>query len=102
MLIDTVQSVGLSGKEAGLALERANITINKNTIPNDPRKPWDPSGIRLGTPAITTRGMKEQQMDKVAEYIDKVLKNEQDRDVIEEVREEVKIFTKDFPIPGID
>lgn len=102
MLIDTITSVDLSGKEASLALERANITLNKNAIPNDSRKPWDPSGVRLGTPAITTRGMKETEMDKIAEYIDRVLRNEQDRETIDEVREEVKNFTKDFPIPGID
>jgi glycine hydroxymethyltransferase len=101
MLIDTVSSVGVSGKEASLALEKANITLNKNAIPNDPRKPWDPSGVRIGTPAITTRGMKEKEMGMVAEYIDKVLRNIEDEKLISKISSQVKNFTKDFPIPGI-
>lgn len=101
MLIDTVSSVGVSGKEASLALEKANITLNKNAIPNDPRKPWDPSGVRIGTPAITTRGMREEEMDMVAEYIDKVLRNIDDEKLISKISSQVANFTKDFPIPGI-
>jgi glycine hydroxymethyltransferase len=101
MLIDTVSSVGVSGKEASLALEKANITLNKNAIPKDPRKPWDPSGVRIGTPAITTRGMKEKEMGMVAEYIDKVLRNIEDEKLISKISSQVKNFTKDFPIPGI-
>jgi glycine hydroxymethyltransferase len=101
MLVDTVESVGISGKEASLALEKANITLNKNAIPNDPRKPWDPSGVRIGTPAITSRGMKEGQMDKIAELIDQVLRNDQNNDLIDNIKSEVKQFTKDYPIPGI-
>ena len=101
MLVDTVASVGLSGKEASSALEKANITLNKNGIPNDPRKPWDPSGVRIGTPAITTRGMKEGEMVKVAEYIDRVLRNHKDMNLIGEIRDEIKNFTRPFPIPGI-
>jgi glycine hydroxymethyltransferase len=102
MLIDTVKSVGLSGKEVGLALEKANITVNKNAIPNDTREPWDPSGIRIGTPAVTTRGMKEPEMDKIADFIDKVLKDYQNEEVISEIREEIKQFTTSYPIPGIN
>jgi glycine hydroxymethyltransferase len=101
MLVDTVESVGISGKEASLALEKANITLNKNAIPNDPRKPWDPSGVRIGTPAITSRGMKEGQMDKIAELIDQVLRNDQDNDLIANIKSKVKQFTKGYPIPGI-
>jgi glycine hydroxymethyltransferase len=101
MLVDTVASVDISGKEAALALEKANITLNKNGIPNDPRKPWDPSGVRIGTPAVTTRGMKEKEMQQIADFIEKVLKNYQDEDLLKKIRVEVKEFTKDFPIPGI-
>jgi glycine hydroxymethyltransferase len=101
MLIDTVSSVGLSGKEASDVLEKANITLNKNAIPNDPRKPWDPSGVRIGTPAITTRGMKEKEMDKIVDYIDTVLRNYDNEQIILETKSKIKEFTKDFPIPGI-
>lgn len=95
-LVDIVASVGISGEEASTLLEESNITVNKNAIPNDTRKPWDPSGLRIGTPAITTRGMKEKNMVKIAEFIDEVLRNRKN------VREEVKDFTKDFQIPGIN
>lgn len=95
-LVDIVASVGISGEEASSLLEQSNITVNKNAIPNDTRKPWDPSGIRIGTPAVTTRGMKEKEMVKIAEFIDEVLRNRKN------VRAEVKDFTKDFHIPGIN
>jgi glycine hydroxymethyltransferase len=72
MLIDTMAS-GISGKEASERLEAAGIIANMNTIPHDPRKPMDPSGVRLGTPAVTTRGMKEKDMKKIAQKIAKVL-----------------------------
>jgi glycine hydroxymethyltransferase len=98
-LVDVVKSVGFSGKEASDILEKANITLNKNAVPNDTRKPWDPSGIRIGTPAITTRGMKENDMKVVAQLIDKALKSPEDN--LNNIRLEVKEFTKDFPIPGI-
>lgn len=74
VLIDAV-SLGLTGKQAGEKLEKAGIIVNKNMIPFDPRKPWDPSGIRLGTPAETTRGAKEKDMIKIAQKIAKILKN---------------------------
>ncbi len=95
-LVDIVASVGISGEEASTLLEESNITVNKNAIPNDTRKPWDPSGIRIGTPAITTRGMKEKDMVKIAEFIDEVLRKRKN------AREDVKEFTKDFQIPGIN
>ena len=72
MLVD-VTSFGLTGKEAGKKLEKAGIIVNKNMVPNDPRKPWDPSGIRLGTPAVTTQGMKEKEMREIAQKIFKIL-----------------------------
>ena len=97
-LVDTVKSVNLSGGEASDLLEKANITVNKNAVPNDMRKPWDPSGIRIGTPAITTRGMREQDMKVIASLIDDVLRRKKSPEM---VREEVKIFTKNYPIPGI-
>lgn len=72
MLVD-VSPLGLTGKQAGKRLEDAGIIVNKNIIPYDPRKPWDPSGIRLGTPAITTQGMKEEEMVRIARKICEVL-----------------------------
>lgn len=103
-LVDLSNSKGLEnlgGEQASTLLEDANITLNKNAIPNDPRKPWDPSGIRIGTPALTTRGMKEEEMVKVAEYIDRVLKNRENESVIKKTKEEVKNFACKFPILGI-
>ncbi|KUK67388.1 MAG: glycine hydroxymethyltransferase [candidate division WS6 bacterium 36_33] len=103
-LVDLINSDGLGdlgGEEASTLLEDANITLNKNAIPNDPRKPWDPSGVRIGTPALTTRGMKEKEMEKVAEYIDTVLKNREDKSLIKKTKEDVKKFASKFPIPGI-
>lgn len=94
-----VTSANITGKQAGDKLEKANITVNKNSIPNDTLKPWDPSGIRIGTPALTTRGMKEGEMKKVAEYIDRVLRS--DEEEIKNIKEEIKIFTSKFKIPGI-
>ena len=100
-LVDTVKSVNMSGKEVSDILEEVNITLNKNSIPYDERKPWDPSGVRIGTPAITTRGMKENEMEKIAQYLDRALKNKS-KEELNSIKEEVKTFTKDFPIPGID
>lgn len=100
-LVDTVKSVNMSGKEVSDILEGVNITVNKNSIPFDERKPWDPSGVRIGTPAITTRGMKESDMEKIAEYIDRALRDTSEENHIL-IKNEVKDFTKDFPIPGID
>ena len=100
-LVDVFSSVNLSGKEAGDMLDKAGITVNKNAIPKDTRKPWDPSGIRIGTPALTTRGMKEKEMEQVAKYIDRVLRECKKEDDFKKVREEIKSFTSLFKIPGI-
>jgi glycine hydroxymethyltransferase len=94
LLID-VTPLHMSGKEAGEILERVGVIVNKNSIPNDSRKPWDPSGIRLGTPALTTRGMKEKEMKLVAQIIASVLK---DRASVRDVHPYVKKLTKQFPI----
>ena len=89
----------LSPEEAKkLALEEAGITVNKNTIPGEPASPFYPSGIRLGTPALTTRGMKEKDMSKIASWITAVIT---DPTVAPNVREEIKRFTKNFPAPGL-
>lgn len=100
-LVDVFSSVGISGKEAGDILDTVGITVNKNAIPNDSRKPWDPSGIRIGTPALTTRGMKEKEMEIVANFINKVLKECKNDEDYTNVKKEIKDFTKEFKIPGI-
>lgn len=101
LLID-VTPQGLSGKEAQVALDKAGITVNKNMIPDDPRSPMDPSGIRLGTPALTTRGMKEVEMTQIAEWIHEVVMNHTDETVLARVRESVRELTKKFPLyPGL-
>ena len=98
LLIDVKSSVGLTGKYAEKLLGNVYITCNKNTIPNDTEKPMISSGIRLGTPALTTRGMKEEEMIIVARLISKTLKNHEDEKVLEEVRSEVKKLTGKFPL----
>lgn len=97
LLID-VTPKGLTGKQAEKALDKAGITVNKNMIPDDPRSPMDPSGIRLGTPALTTRGMKETDMEIVADMIEKVLMNHENEAILEEVRQEIVEMTKKFPL----
>ncbi len=95
ILID-LRSKNILGKEAQLRLEKAGITTNKNAIPFDPNPPFKPSGLRIGTPAITTRGMKEGEMKKIASWIDQVISDENS---ISKVREEVRNLCKDFPLP---
>ena len=93
LLID-VTGFGLTGKEAEALLEEVNITTNKNTIPNDKQSPFVTSGIRIGTPAMTTRGMKEEEMRKIADLIFKTLKREEPS----RIKEEVSELTKKFPL----
>ena len=90
----------LTGKAADILLGEAHITINKNSIPDDPESPFVTSGIRLGTPAITTRGFKEKEAVLVGEYIADVLDNPKDKTIIESVRKKVAVLTKEFPVYG--
>lgn len=101
MLVDLFGSKNIPGKEAEHVLEGVGISINKNMVPYDPRKPLDPSGIRLGTPALTTRGCVEGDMEKVAELMDAALENRTNASKLTEVRQEVKEFSLAFPVPGI-
>ncbi len=100
MLCD-VTAVGLTGKIAEVALDRAAITVNKNMIPYDQRKPLDPSGIRIGTAALTTRGMREGEMKRVGAWILQVLRAPEDAGTLQRVRNEIAEFTKGYPVPGI-
>lgn len=101
MLCD-VTAVGLSGKIAEAALDKAGITANKNMIPYDQRKPLDPSGIRLGTAALTTRGMKADEMRRVGAWILQVFRKPDDEANISTVRGEIAEFCKNYPVPGIE
>ena len=98
LLVDVFSSKGVTGKEASTVLDQAGITVNKNLIPFDSRPPLVASGIRLGTPAVTTRGMKEPQMREIARLIDRVLSNIFDDKKIREVKGAVSDLTKRFPI----
>jgi glycine hydroxymethyltransferase len=95
MLIDLTNK-NLTGAEAETALDKAGITVNKNAVPYDPRSPFDPSGIRLGTPAITTRGLKESECKHVAELISNVIDNFKDEEKLKEIRGEVKELCEKF------
>jgi glycine hydroxymethyltransferase len=97
MLVD-VFSKGLRGREAEEALGRAHITVNKNAIPFDTNKPMNPSGIRVGTPAVTTRGMKEAEMRKIGAWIAEVLRNSEDEARVGEVRRRVLELAEEFPL----
>lgn len=101
LLLADLTVFNLPGKEAEKALDAAGITINKNTVPYDTRSPFDPSGIRFGTPAITTRGMKEPEMNQIANWMDQVVKNHADEKNLSRVKEEVKTLCAKFPVPGI-
>jgi glycine hydroxymethyltransferase len=97
MLVD-IFSKGVRGREAELALDRARITVNKNAIPFDVNPPLNPSGIRLGSPAVTTRGFTETEMREVASLIAQVLNNVTSEDVIAAVRRRVEALTSRFPL----
>ncbi|HMP74162.1 MAG TPA: ribose 5-phosphate isomerase B [Kiritimatiellia bacterium] len=98
MLVD-LNPIGISGKDAAAVLDKASITVNKNAIPFDTKSPFVTSGIRIGTPAVTTRGMKEPEMVKIADWIQRILKAPSDEAVIARTRGEVIAFTSGFPVP---
>jgi glycine hydroxymethyltransferase len=97
LLID-LTSKNISGKVAQIALDKAGITVNKNMVPNDLRSPMDPSGIRLGTPALTTRGMKENEMRIIAEWINRAIINFENEIELEKIKNQVLDLTKKFPL----
>ncbi|HEX2178683.1 MAG TPA: serine hydroxymethyltransferase [Actinomycetota bacterium] len=99
ILIDLTNK-GVFGKPAAKALDRAGIELNYNTVPFDPRKPFDPSGIRLGTPSVTTRGMKEPEMELIAGWIDQIVSSPEDDDLAEKVSAEISELCRSFPAPG--
>ncbi len=101
-MLVSVAEKGLTGKKAEKLLDDVGITVNKNTIPFDPEKPFVTSGIRLGTPAVTTRGMREGEMDEIAGIIASVLERPEDEVVMEAARARVAGLVERFPLyPGL-
>ena len=98
LLVDVYNTLGISGKEVEKLLESINITLNKNTIPGEKLPPMEASGVRIGTPAMTTRGFKEEEFIKVVHYIDKAIKNRNNESLLNEIKEEVLILTSRFPL----
>lgn len=101
MVVNTVKSFGIDGKLAEQTLDKVSITVNKQIIPDDPNPPLKPSGIRLGTPAATTRGMKEDEMKQIGKWIIDALKNYQDEDYLANLKKTVEELFIKFPVPGI-
>ncbi len=99
LLLVDLRSAGLNGAEASVALDEAGITVNKNTIPFDTGSPMKPSGIRIGTPAVTTRGMKEADVVQVADFIHEGLRAKDDPAALHALRERVHAFNRAFPMP---
>lgn len=101
LILMDLTNKNIPGKIAAKALDRAGIVANYNTVPFDPRKPFDPSGLRLGTPSVTSRGMGVAEMKRIAAWMDEVIQHHQDEAVIARVAREVADMCKDFPAPGI-
>jgi len=100
ILIDIYKSFGIDGKTAERALDSIGLNVNANTIPDDILPPFRPSGIRLGTPAITTRGLKQEHMAQIAEWMKQAIDNRDDSNRLVELKSEVKMFANDFPLPS--
>ena len=98
MLVD-LTPLGVTGKDAATALEKAGIIVNKNAIPFDARPPAVTSGVRIGTPAVTTRGMKEPEIEKIGAWIVETVKHAADDAVLERIKREVVALALQFPIP---
>ena len=98
MLVD-LRPAGIDGDIAQNALDESGITVNKNSIPFDTAGPFKPSGIRIGTPAVTTRGMKVADVEQVADFIHEALQNRDDEAKLAEIREQVYAFNRNFPLP---
>jgi len=98
LLLDIYASFGVDGKTGEKVLEDIGLSVNKNMVPYDTRPPMNPSGIRIGTPAATTRGMKEAEMQEIAEIIIEALKNTEEEQVLLTLRERVLTLSKKFPL----
>ncbi len=101
LIVVDMTSKGLAGKEAEIVLDKVGISVSRSTIPNDPNPPLNPSGVRFGTPAITTRGLKEEEIRKVAAWINSAIEHRDNEEVLASIKNEVKGMCERFPIPSI-
>jgi glycine hydroxymethyltransferase len=102
MVMDVEKSFGIDGRVAQEALDKIGITANKQVIPDDPLPPVRPSGVRLGTPACTTRGMNEADMQRIGAWIVKALKAPEDEGTLTKMKAETEELCRSYPVPGID
>ena len=100
ILVDVYKSFGVDGKQLEVALDSIGLTLNANSVADDPLPPFRPSGIRLGTPALTTRGLREEHMAQIAEWIQRALEARDDPRALAALREEVVQFVGEFPLPA--
>lgn len=100
ILADVYKSFGINGKEVEIALDKIGLTLNANSVPDDTLPRFTPSGIRLGTPAITTRGLREEHMQQIADWMKQAIDARSDEDVLASLRAEVKAFVTQFPLPS--
>ena len=97
ILVD-LRNKGISGKDLEIALGEINITVNKNSVPNDPRSPFITSGIRIGTPAVTTRGFKENEVTQVSRWISEIINDFNNLELRRNIKKEVQKLTSNFPV----
>jgi len=100
LIVVDMNSKSLSGKEAEVVLENIGISVSRSTIPNDPNPPMNPSGIRIGTAALTTRGMQEKEMKQIAKWIDSSVGNKENPEYLENIKKDVEKLSKEFPLPS--
>jgi glycine hydroxymethyltransferase len=101
LIVVDMTSKGVSGKEAEIILDKIGISVSRSTIPNDPNPPMNPSGVRFGTPALTTRGMKEEEIKKIVAWINKAIENKKDEGKLKEIKKEVRDMCLKFSVPSL-
>jgi glycine hydroxymethyltransferase len=101
LVLNTIDSFGLDGRQAETVLDQIGITANKQVVPDDPRPPLRPSGLRIGTPAATTRGMREDDMRAIAAWMVQALRHPDDAALLARLAGEVHTFCRRFPLPGV-
>jgi len=102
LMLVNLNNKKVSGKIAAVALEKAGLVLNYNTVPGETRKASDPSGIRLGTPAVTSRGFGSAEMEKIADWMDRALQAVEDEATLAKINAEVTALCAKFPVPGLD